>query len=277
MEKVGLKDALDIADSGLSDDEYRYALMAHFDFVVTEGDDHDCLFAVEFDGPLHDTDANTIRRDRMKDDICARLGMPLLRLREEHIVDSPDRESILAWLVTVWFVEQRLRSATSLERLDYRLTAVTSKDGPDRVLALGSEGRRRIFDFLIEDADDLVTTDAGNGTKRSSVTIHFFPYTASDDDPQGAGEAVGYAFVQLRDGRAIVGQGRCRSVSFGPIGAGDVAAEMAIIDAAHRVEQLGLGRGDPAGLLTDSATFEGLRRATAGWTAHPLFHLDVPI
>jgi hypothetical protein len=68
--KVRVADALDISRSGLSDDEYSYALKAHFDFVVASEEDRKPHFAVEFDGPYHDNDPKAIARDAMKDSIC---------------------------------------------------------------------------------------------------------------------------------------------------------------------------------------------------------------
>ncbi len=48
--KVRVADVLPIENSGLSNAEYSYALRSHFDWVVTEGEDRDPQFAVEFDG-----------------------------------------------------------------------------------------------------------------------------------------------------------------------------------------------------------------------------------
>src|SRR5687768_15815483 len=64
-----IADVLQIDRSGLSNEQNRYALRAHFDFVVTEGEERIPQFAVEFDGPMHD-DAKVAARDDMKDAIC---------------------------------------------------------------------------------------------------------------------------------------------------------------------------------------------------------------
>lgn len=47
---MGLKDAVDLNNSGLSDERYSYAMRAHLDFVVTERPSSRILFAVEYDG-----------------------------------------------------------------------------------------------------------------------------------------------------------------------------------------------------------------------------------
>jgi hypothetical protein len=43
--KPGMKDVLPIEKSGIDDSHYEFALMAHFEFVVTDRD-YDPLFAV---------------------------------------------------------------------------------------------------------------------------------------------------------------------------------------------------------------------------------------
>src|SRR6476661_9207133 len=60
--KIRIADVVPITSSGLPNDQYRYALMAHFDFVVTDKTTEP-LFAVEFDGPLHEQDAKVIAND----------------------------------------------------------------------------------------------------------------------------------------------------------------------------------------------------------------------
>ena len=50
--KVRVADVLPIERSGIDNGHYRYALQAHFDFVVTDSADQS-LFAVEFDGSGH--------------------------------------------------------------------------------------------------------------------------------------------------------------------------------------------------------------------------------
>lgn len=76
--KVGLKDAVDLNNSGISTDHYSYAVRAHLDLVVTERASSRTLFAVEYDGAEHFTDTDTIQRDRKKTEVCRALGFDLL-------------------------------------------------------------------------------------------------------------------------------------------------------------------------------------------------------
>jgi hypothetical protein len=59
--KLRVADVLPVEGSGISDVEFAFALRSHFDFVVTDND-HTPLFAVEFDGPVHEEDAAQRRR-----------------------------------------------------------------------------------------------------------------------------------------------------------------------------------------------------------------------
>ena len=63
--KVRVADVLNIEGSGISDEYFRFALQAHFDFIVCDTEQIP-QFAVEFDGPSHKDDAQR-RRDEIKD------------------------------------------------------------------------------------------------------------------------------------------------------------------------------------------------------------------
>ncbi|UCM88456.1 DUF2726 domain-containing protein [Streptomyces marincola] len=81
MLKVGLADAIDI--DGMDDLSGRaksYALRAHLDFLMVDTATGLGRFAVELDGRQHWNDHRTRERDRLKNDLCARAGLPLLRI-----------------------------------------------------------------------------------------------------------------------------------------------------------------------------------------------------
>jgi hypothetical protein len=71
--KVRVADAIEIDRSGVSNEHYSYALKAHFDFLVARSDAP--LIAIEFDGPGHDS-----VHDHLKNDLCDRFGLPLVRV-----------------------------------------------------------------------------------------------------------------------------------------------------------------------------------------------------
>jgi len=58
--------------------DFDYLRGAHLDFVVSRNEIP--VFAVEFDGPLHETDDQTEERDILKNRLCRAAGLPLLRI-----------------------------------------------------------------------------------------------------------------------------------------------------------------------------------------------------
>jgi hypothetical protein len=103
--KVGLKDAVDLNNSGITNEQYSYAMRAHLDFVVTERSSSRILFAVEYDGAEHFTDADTIQRDRKKSDVCRTLGFDLLRVTKCQLESVFLGRNQLQLLVERWFSE----------------------------------------------------------------------------------------------------------------------------------------------------------------------------
>ena len=109
--KVRLADALRIDRSGLDDDAYSYALRAHLDFLVADSDSLS-KFAVEFDGPSHDN-PDRRRKDMLKNDICERLGLPLLRVTSKYLEEENESISLLAWLIDIYFMFEAFLGAQS--------------------------------------------------------------------------------------------------------------------------------------------------------------------
>jgi hypothetical protein len=63
----------------LSNAELRYLRLAHFDFVIWDAKER-AVAAWEFDGAHHVTDPEQQRRDRLKESICYKAGLPLYRV-----------------------------------------------------------------------------------------------------------------------------------------------------------------------------------------------------
>ncbi|MBW7899723.1 hypothetical protein B188_28360 [Candidatus Brocadiaceae bacterium B188] len=102
--KVRVADVLKIECSGIPDDMYKYALQAHFDFVVSNSE-HEPLFAVEFDGPTH-SEPDSKRRDGMKNEICERFDFSLLRINRRYLDNEFSSWDVLRWFRTVFFVKK---------------------------------------------------------------------------------------------------------------------------------------------------------------------------
>jgi len=76
---VGMGNVVASEGMGLSDAELRYLRLAHFDFVIWDAKER-AMAAWEYDGVHHVTDPEQQRRDRLKDSICRKAGLPLYRV-----------------------------------------------------------------------------------------------------------------------------------------------------------------------------------------------------
>jgi len=115
--KVRVADVLPIENSGISNEEYSFALKSHFDFLVTDGE-HNPLFAVEFDGPSHES-GTQVDRDAVKNRLAERFDLPLLRVRSSHLLRRYDGWDLLTWIVDVWFLQQEADRMYAEDQLPY--------------------------------------------------------------------------------------------------------------------------------------------------------------
>lgn len=76
---VGMSDVVASGGMGLADAELRYLRLAHFDFVIWDAKER-AVAAWEYDGAHHIADRDQQRRDRIKDSICRKAGLPLYRV-----------------------------------------------------------------------------------------------------------------------------------------------------------------------------------------------------
>jgi hypothetical protein len=107
--KIRVADVLNIEGSGISDEQFRFALKAHFDFVVCD-EEQTPQFAVEFDGPSH-TDKAQRKRDALKDHLCEQLNFPILRINSNHLIKKYKSYSLLGWFVEHWFLRKAFDEA----------------------------------------------------------------------------------------------------------------------------------------------------------------------
>jgi hypothetical protein len=102
--KIRLADVFPIKGSGISNNEYRFALQAHFDFLITDNNFRP-LFAVEFDGFSHH-DESQKQKDEIKNRLCDLFGLPLLRINSNHLYRKYRNMDLLSWFVEVWFLAE---------------------------------------------------------------------------------------------------------------------------------------------------------------------------
>lgn len=107
----------------LPPEEFRMLTTSHFDFVIaTKARPLTPVFAIEFDGPHHEYDADQIGRDMIKNRLCQKAGLPLLRITlseiEEHeIITLLDYmlERWLAWPKEIQEIYDEARELTETD------------------------------------------------------------------------------------------------------------------------------------------------------------------
>ena len=220
--KVRVADVLDINRSGLSNQEYGYALKAHFDFVVARRRDTQALFAVEYDGPLHRSEEEVQDRDRLKDGICDKLGLPLFRVDGEFVYQEVGRFRLLPLFIDVWFLgeafyEQQVEGGIPMDE-DF-----------DPYSVIGVSGKRiiRKYDPAQQSRDQL------HQYHERGITRALNPVFLRGRDPSGK-YAVCLAVSYVRDG-ALCATGCFRTVNFGYFLPGDIAEDIATIDLASKI------------------------------------------
>jgi hypothetical protein len=102
--KVALKDVLPFETMDLPVELRRFCWTSHFDFVVTDAKTTP-LFVVEFDGPSHRGEVQTVR-DRKKDELCRRFNLPILRINSRYLAPSYRGRDLLSWFVECFFIQR---------------------------------------------------------------------------------------------------------------------------------------------------------------------------
>jgi Protein of unknown function (DUF2726) len=224
--KVGLKDTLNI-DEGkifLTKEEYNYAFKAHFDFVVTRANSSP-VFAVEYDGSMHYDDPATIERDKKKNDICQKLGMPLFRIDFQYL-KRVRNFSLIGWLTELWFIYESWVEAQERgivphdEPFLYFSVVGYDLSAPSRVFIQKIYNEKRIQDY--------------------------FPKIATAIDDLGYARAI--ASVKITEDLTVLGHARCLFFMTHPIPSIDphsLSEELAIVDAAEKLKSYLKGEYQP--------------------------------
>jgi hypothetical protein len=219
--KVRIADVLDMERSGISNELYSFGLKGHFDFVIADDVDMP-LFAVEYDGPTH-LDDGTIRRDLMKNELCERLGLPLARVRDEHVFKKARGVDYVTWLSEFYFAFQSLLRAQEEG-------AFPADEPADPMLFFSSPHLSGRFPLFV------------SAPARISLRELFTRKLISEAIPTvlRGGDSVGHTHVllllQLADGSIVSTQGSIYLRWFG-IAPGEAAEEVAIVNLEALVRE----------------------------------------
>ena len=219
--KVRVADVLPIEGSGIESAVFKYALQAHFDFVVTDAA-HTPVFAVEFDGPGHRDDEDQIARDLKKNSLCARFAFPLLRINDNYVSRLYNQRTLLVWIVEVYelqkaFTEAQDRGAIPLDEPFDPMLFITSGDSREPFpYWIGRRARLRLLEL------------AKSGASPHAATSGILWF---DDDET----LRGLEFVEVSESMAIVHRTAMRPQLF-PINFSDLLSELLVIFLVERLE-----------------------------------------
>lgn len=139
--KVRLADIFSITNSGISTEDYSFALKSHFDFTVYDNKSLLPLFAVEFDGKFHRTETQKIR-DEIKNRLVNRFDLPLLRINSRYLEKKYRNLDLLSWCVEVWFLAESFYVAQENGTVPY-----DEPFAPESIFSLSGNEKR--FPFFL--------------------------------------------------------------------------------------------------------------------------------
>lgn len=213
---------------GITLEQWNYATRAHFDFVVADRS-YRTEFAVELDGPSHDTPDGQ-RRDGMKNALCEAVDLELLRIESSALTPGPKGRRLVEYLIDARelgkaFLEQQEAGAIPWdEPYDYR-----------HFLGIGADGRvefindlaapARIAAFAARDAGAI----EGDGIRGASF------YWKN-------GWAEGWAWLKFRGDLFFFRSTRLRTYRFFcGMGPGELAEDLSVAAIGEDLAQLETG------------------------------------
>ena len=180
--KVRLADVLPIEGSGIPDDSFSYALKSHFDFLAVD-EKNLPLFAIEFDGPLHE-EATQAARDSLKDALCDRFELPLLRINSRYLEKKYRDLDLLSWFVQVWFLRKGFYEAQEKGAVPY-------DEDFDPFMFFSLPGYKQRFPLWISAPSNIAIQKLAKAGKLLSPA----PSLIVSRDLRGRYRALGYVFV----------------------------------------------------------------------------------
>jgi hypothetical protein len=108
--KPRLSDIIQKGNTFLTQREFDFYTRSHCDFVVTDSDFRP-LMIIEYDGPLHQTDEKQQERDKIKNELCKRAELGMLRINDRHVTKLYRGMTVLRWIVEVAELEKAFNEA----------------------------------------------------------------------------------------------------------------------------------------------------------------------
>jgi very-short-patch-repair endonuclease len=108
--KPRLSDVIRKDTTRLTNREFDFYTRSHFDFVITD-DTARPLMVVEYDGPLHQSSAEQRERDEIKNELCRRAGLGLLRINDRYVTRLYRGMTVLRWIIEVIELQKAFNAA----------------------------------------------------------------------------------------------------------------------------------------------------------------------
>jgi hypothetical protein len=209
---------------------------------------------VEFDGNRHIHDPATIARDRREERLCAKFDVPLLRIGSEAL-NKARKETILAWLIDVYYISE----AFERQQAEGHIPA----DEPFlyfSVFDLAPGGGFGVSVALDNEARIQMHAAHDEGVCARGVPDEL---TVDIWDPDTHHELVkSYALLEVNGDNFIVGYAAVRNFErFGGISASQLATDLAVANAGHRLALYRKGRFKPM----SASGVAGIRSKTEHW------------
>ncbi|HDR4881555.1 DUF2726 domain-containing protein [Bacillus cereus] len=242
--KVRLADIFSIEGSGISNELYSFALMAHFDVIVTDLQGYP-LFAVEFDGPTH-TDPKQIERDMKKDTLCKRFDLPILRITSEFLDGKHTNMNLLGWFIEYWFVYKDFEKGKQKGELAY--------DEPFMIESVISiPGTKQPFPLWL------------SGPIRNKINKLYKQNLIEDDAPssllwedRGNSEYHCLAWIVIDDNRAVYTTGKMKVQNFIPY-MEDALDEVTVVQLYLILTEVLNGGGSPVSVAEINKTISNMK------------------
>jgi hypothetical protein len=98
--KTRLSDVIEKGGAFLTQREFDFYTRSHFDFVLTDNTSRP-LMVVEYDGPIHNQDKVQRERDEIKNELCRKANLGLLRINDRYVTKLENGMTLLRWIIEV--------------------------------------------------------------------------------------------------------------------------------------------------------------------------------
>jgi very-short-patch-repair endonuclease len=138
--KPRLADVITKEKTPLTQRVFDYYTRSHFDFVLTDTEMRPVM-AIEYDGPLHQTDPKQAERDAIKNDLCKDAGLGILRINDNHVTKLYRGMTLLRWIIEVRAMEEAFYEAQQVGQIPY--------DEPFDPGLIASDGKGKRFPYWL--------------------------------------------------------------------------------------------------------------------------------